>query len=302
LPTLEELETARPTGVKGTLKVYYKVTKPNLWSLLVYTGFVGALVASRTLGYIPWDRLAIVTAALLAGTAGANTVTSYIDRDIDGVMRRTCGRPIPAGWITPPEKALYYGSTLIVLAHLLAFWAHPLSALMMALGVFDNVIIYSILTKRKTPWNIIVGGISGGMPTLVGYTGIAGRLDYVPIIMALLVILWIPSHIWSLALRYREDYARAQVPMLPVVVSERVTVWIITATSLLVAGFSLTPPMTSTFGFLYLLFAAPMGAVMLGLSLWLFWNPTGKRAWVLFKFTSPYLAILFTVMMAVSLT
>ncbi len=280
-----------------TLRPYLEVTKPKLVSLLVFTAVVGMFVGAR------WAGVALSLplwlwglAAITLGCAGSNVVTCYIDRDIDSVMERTRSRPLPSGRIDPPRKALYWGATLIGGSLILAFLRNGWSGLAISLGVLDNVVVYSLLTKRRSPWNIILGSFSGGLPAVYGWAFATGTVTLVPILMAALVVLWTPNHIWSLALRYRDDYARAGVPMLPVVLEERKAVRCIACTSLLLVGFSAALDSLGAFGDAYLWTAVLLGGALIVLNVWLLIRPTARHAWVVFKFSSPYLAIIFLFM------
>jgi protoheme IX farnesyltransferase len=272
---------------------YYELTKPNIWYLLVFTA-LGAAVAAGGLKNPIGVILVIVSTAL--GSAGANTLTCYIDRDIDAIMQRTKHRPIPSGRITP-ARALYFGLAISVLSIVFALLLNPLSALLMFLGIADNVVVYSMLLKRRNPLNIILGGFSGGAPALIGYTGIAGGISLEAILVASLVMIWIPAHIWSLSLRFKDDYSKVKVPMMPVITSNSTAIRIISLSSILLVAFSLVPYMFRIFGPIYLASAIVLGAGIIYLSIKLLFVPTEERAWTLFKFTSPYLAIIFVAMM-----
>ncbi|MCX8191430.1 MAG: heme o synthase [Nitrososphaerales archaeon] len=280
--------------IRNSIINYFEVTKPKIWPLLLFTAIGAFIVASE--GQIPYDRLFLMIAAVTLGSAGANTLTNYIDRDIDSVMNRTRLRPIPSRRIYPAVKALYFGLILVILSFITSYILNPLTLILMMLGIFDNVIIYSKIFKRKNPINIIVGGFSGGIPALIGYSAVKGFIDTISLIIAALVVLWIPTHIWSLAIRYKEDYIAAKVPMLPVVVSEKVAVRCIGSTSLLMFIFSIIPFLLNIFGTIYLITAIIFGGAMFLLNLWLIAKPTKERAWIVFKFSSPYLALIFTAM------
>ncbi len=169
-------------------RVYMEVTKPKLVTLLVFTSFAGMVLASRTggVGLSPllWVQ---ALAAIALGCAGSNAVTCYIDRDIDSLMDRTRRRPLPAGRITPPDKALYWGAALIVVSLALAWMRIFLAFAAIALGVLDNVVVYSALTKRRSPLNIILGSFSGGLPVVYGWAFVAGSISLVLFLMAALV-------------------------------------------------------------------------------------------------------------------
>lgn len=280
--------------LRASLLNYLEVSKPKIWLLLVFTAFGAMVVASA--GRIPYEIMALMLVAVTLGSAGANTLTNYIDRDIDAVMNRTRLRPLPTRRIYPAVKALYFGIILAGLSLIISYIINPLSFLLMAVGLVDNIIVYSRVLKRRNPVNIILGGFSGGMPTLIGYASITHSIDLISIIMAGLVVLWIPSHIWSLALRYREDYERAAIPMLPLVVGERKAVRCIASTSILMVLFSIIPYILGSFGAIYLYIAVALGVTMLTISFWLLVKPSERRAWVLFKFSSPYLALIFIAM------
>ncbi|MEM1524542.1 MAG: heme o synthase [Nitrososphaerales archaeon] len=284
-----------PPTILNSIINYIEVTKPKVWFLLLFTAFGAFIVASE--GFIPYDRLLLMIIAVTLGSAGANTLTNYIDRDIDSVMNRTRLRPLPSKRIYPAIKALYFGITLVILSFITSYILSPLILILMILGIFDNVIIYSKIFKRRNPINIIVGGFSGGIPTLIGYSAVKGVIDIISLIMAALVVLWIPTHIWSLAIRYKDDYKIAKVPMLPVVVSEKVAIRCLGSTSLLMVIFSILPYLLNIFSTIYLIMALILGGLTLLLSSQLFIKPTKERAWILFKFSSPYLALIFIAMM-----
>ncbi len=274
------------------LKNYYELTKPKIWYLLVFTAFAGALTASFLshiiLHPITW---VLIIAGVAAGSAAADTLTGYNDRDIDAIMDRTKQRPIPSGRISP-HNALAFGLILAAISLVLAWFINIWAFALMGFGLFDNIIVYSKWLKRTSRTNIILGGFSGAVPALIGYVAVTTQNIEIGLIMAGLVFLWIPTHIWSLALHAREDYRKAGVPMLPVVSGEKKSVRIIAGTTLMMVLFSLLP-FFNHFGMIYLVTASISGVVMLALSIWLLFKPSEKVSWVVFKVTSPYLTTLF---------
>ena len=281
------------------LEDYWRLTKPRIWGLLVFTGVVAMLVAYReTPGSSLTPTLFLTgTAALILGSAGAEVLTNYHDRDIDGMMKRTRARALPSGRIKP-ANALLFGLAMAVLSVIVPLLLiNPLSAGFMLLGLVDNVVVYSLLTKRKSWLNIILGGISGGMPVLVGYSAVAGAVSPIAVYMSALVIVWIPTHIWSLAIFNRKDYEAARVPMLPIVFGDRVASICVAGTSALLAVFSvaifLFTPNVSIF---YTLTAVVLGGVVLTYSAKLALTQSSRTAWTLFKLTSPYLTVIFLVL------
>ena len=283
--------------VGNQVKNYYELTKPKIWYLLVFTA-LGAAVSAAWLfdvqvSLMTWVLLFV---AIAAGSAAADTLTGYNDRDIDAIMERTKGRPIPSGRISP-RNALIFGLVLagisLVSSWFINIWAFGL----MAFGLFDNIIVYSKWLKRTSQSNIILGGFSGGAPALIGYIAVTFQHVEIGFAMAGLVFFWIPTHIWSLALHVKEDYKKANVPMLPVVSSESKSVRIIALTTLMMVVFSILPFFFNQFGLIYLLTATLFGIVMIFLSIWLLLRPSEKTSWLVFKFSSPYLAALFIAFM-----
>ena len=281
---------------RATLWLYIEVTKPSTVALLVFT-CVGAMVVAGGVGGLSLGGWVLALIAITAGCAAADTLTCYIDRDIDAMMDRTKARPLPGKRIHPPEKALVWGLFLAALSLGLSFVFNPLAALWMFLGLFDNVVIYSLLAKRRSCTNILLGSVSGGMPVLFGWAVVQGNFTWTPALISLLVITWTPNHIWNLAIRYREDYARANVPMLPVVANLRRAVNLIVMSVILMVVESLLLGFVAGFGPLYFTLAIIGGAVSLVGHVYLYLKPTEHNAWLMFKLSSLYLALVFAGMM-----
>lgn len=271
---------------------YVEVTKPSTVALLVFT-CLGAIVAADGVGGLSLGRWVLTLIAITAGCAAADTLTCYIDRDIDALMDRTKGRPLPGKRIYPPEKALAWGLLLAALSLGLSFLLNSLAALWMFLGLFDNVVVYSLLAKRRTCTNILLGSISGGMPALFGWAVVQGNVTWTAVLIGLLVITWTPNHIWNLAIRYREDYTRADVPMLPVVTNLRWAVNLIALSVPLMVAESLLLGIVGKFGALYFVAATAGGLISLAGHLYLVLRPTERNAWLMFKLSSLYLALTF---------
>jgi len=276
------------------MRDYYQLTNPNIVYLLAFTAATSALVAG---GISKPLEVVAITAATALCSAGARSVTNYIDRDIDLLMHRTQKRPLPRNAI-PPNNALIYGTGLIASGLLLSFPMGALLPVYLTLGLIDNIVVYNLLTKRKTAWNIILGAPSGGIPAFVGYVAIRGYVDWTAVVLAALVVLWTPVHIWSLAVRFKDDYGRADIPMLPVSLGVKTGIRCIAYTSVLLAAFTAILPFLpgSPFGLSAAVVGTILSLVLAGMSIWLIREPTEKNAWDLFKFTSPYLALLFSVL------
>jgi heme o synthase len=283
--------------VGNTVRNYYELTKPKIWYLLVFTTFGSALTASLlfdiSIQPLTWILL---IGGVAAGSAAADTLTGYNDRDIDAIMDRTRGRPIPSGRVSP-KNALIFGLILTVVSLVFSWFINIWSFALMSFGLFDNILVYSKWLKRRSQMNIILGGFSGGAPAMIGYVAVTTQNIEIGLIMAGLVFLWIPTHIWSLALHVKKDYTKAGVPMLPVVYSEKKSVRVIAWTTLMMVIFSILPFFFNQFGLIYLITASIFGVAMIAVSIWLLIKPSEKASWIVFKFSSPYLTALFIAFM-----
>jgi protoheme IX farnesyltransferase len=279
--------------VGNTVRNYYELTKPKIWYLLVFTTFGSALTASLlfdiSIQPLTWILL---IGGVAAGSAAADTLTGYNDRDIDAIMDRTRGRPIPSGRVSP-KKALIFGLILTAISLVFSWFINIWTFALMAFGLFDNILVYSKWLKRRSQMNIILGGFSGGAPAMIGYVAVTTQNLEIGLIMAGLVFLWIPTHIWSLALHVKKDYKKAGIPMLPVVYSEKKSVRVIAWTTLMMVIFSILPFFFNQFGLIYLITASIFGVAMIAVSIWLLIKPSEKASWIVFKFSSPYLTALF---------
>jgi protoheme IX farnesyltransferase len=303
LPLPLDLPSAGPRGGVGIpalhgsvarLRSYLSLTDPRSVALLVFTALASGVVAGGSHAPV---RLLGIGLALTLSCMGARATANYIDRDIDAVMERTRRRPLPSGAV-PPVHALVLGLGLIVAGLCVAFPFGLFVVLLIALGLADNLVVYAMLTKRTTPLSIVLGAPSGGTPAFVGYVAVAGGVTFTAVLLASFVMLWTPIHVWSLAIRSRDDYARASVPMLPVAVGVRRSARYIGLASLALGAFSALFVVGAGTHLM-----APIASVVLGLaavlgvtSVWLVRAPTAAHAWALFKFTSPYLALLFALL------
>jgi len=298
---------------ESRVAVYYELTKPKIWYLLVFTAFGAALTASNIYNIeISPATWVLMLFSVAAGSAAANTLTNYHDRDIDAIMERTKGRPLPSKRIYPAVKARNFGLVLagisLVLAYGISFtttfeqgaWATTF----IAFGLVNNVIVYSYMLKRNSRTNIILGGLCGGSPPMIGWVAVSmSDLWTMGLAMAGLVFIWIPMHIWALTLHFKDDYNKVNVPMLTAVQSEKTSARAIAGSTVVMVLFSIAPFFLTTesgekmIGDVYLWTAIVSGALMIGLSIWVIIKPMEKAAWTLFKFSSPYLAVLFIALM-----
>lgn len=267
--------------------------KPRIVLLLDFTALIAFLVPLSTINLV--RLLAVVSAGTLA-SGGAGALNSYLDQDIDRSMGRTSRRPIPQGEISP-RNALVFGLTLILASALISYFLlPPLATIFILLGAGIYVLFYTKYLKRRTTLNIVLGGSAGSCAPLAGWAAATGNLNAVaPWLMALLVFVWTPSHFWALAMRQVNDYTRVGIPMLPVVVGEKKTAQYIALNTFLLVPLSLAL-VPFGFGLLYLVVASLLGLGMIFVDLRLVVNPTKTQAWTAFKFSSPYLAIVFLAM------
>lgn len=298
---------------ESRVAVYYELTKPKIWYLLVFTAFGATLTASNIYGIeISLPTWALMLFSVAAGSAAANTLTNYHDRDIDAIMERTKNRPLPSKRIHPAEKARNFGLALAGISLVLAFgisftttleqgiWA----TVFIAFGLLNNILVYSYMLKRNSRTNIILGGLCGGSPPMIGWVAVTMTdLWTMGLAMAGLVFIWIPMHIWALTLHFKEDYNKVNVPMLTAVQSEKTSARAIAGSTFVMVLFSIAPFFLTTengepmVGPVYLWTAIASGALMIILSAWVIAKPMEKASWTLFKFSSPYLAVLFIALM-----
>lgn len=235
----------------------------------------------------------------LLASSGASAVNHYIDRDIDAVMRRTSGRPLPAHRIDPATRALTFGLGLTALSLGIAYaWINPLTAAMIGLGFAVYVGVYTLGLKRTHLSNIVIGGFAGSCPALAGSAAAANAISLPAALIALLVFLWTPAHFWALAFRSREDYRRAGLPMLPAVKDTETSARAISLSSAIVAVASVAFVFTDAFHDTYFVVAVALGAVLLYLTAQFLHEPTREHAWTGYKFSGIYLAIILVAMMA----
>ncbi len=205
------------------MSAFIALTKPRIIELLLVTTVPTMFVAARG-----WPSAGLVLATLAGGTlsaGSANAANMYLDRDIDAIMRRTARRPLVTGTVSAPAALVF--AVALQLAAVTVLWlaVNPLSAVLALSAALFYVFIYTALLKRTSPQNIVIGGAAGAVPVLVGWTAVTGSLGWAPLLLFSLVVLWTPPHFWALAIRYRDDYANANVPMMPVVQSIARTTW-----------------------------------------------------------------------------
>ena len=246
-----------PLPLPADVRDWLALLKPRVISLVVFTGAVGILVAPGSINPV-LGLAAVLCIAMAAGASGA--INMWYDRDIDAVMHRTLSRPIPGGRIAP-GAALGFGVFLAVASVLLMYLAtNVAAATVLAVSILFYVFVYTMWLKRRTPQNIVIGGAAGAFPPMIGWAAVTGHVDLMPVLMFAIVFFWTPPHFWALSLYAHADYARAGVPMLPVVAGARSTRWHVVAYTVVLVAVSLTPWVLGYSGAIYGAAALVLGA------------------------------------------
>ncbi|TME24445.1 MAG: protoheme IX farnesyltransferase [Chloroflexi bacterium] len=288
----------RPAGrpVRDVVLDYISLAKPRIIPLLLITALGGMMMAERG-----WPSTGLVLLTLLGGAlaaAGAGAINCWIDRDLDREMMRTRRRPLPDGRIAP-SHALIFGIGLGLAAFLvLAFWVNVLAATLAISGLLFYVFVYTLWLKRWTVQNIVIGGAAGAVPPMVGWAAVTHRLDLTALYLFAIIFLWTPPHFWALALRLKGDYARAQVPMLPVVRGESAARRQILFYTLVLVAVTLAVVLTGALGLLYLAGAAVLGGPFIALAVANLRTRRQRWSRLLFDYSIAYLGLLFAVMVA----
>lgn len=285
--------------LNDTIKAYLGLTKLPIVLLLVFTTVTAMVVAANGL-----PPVNIFIATLIAGifaAGGSSALNQYIDRDMDAKMNRTARRPIPSGRVEP-INALIFGLALIAWSMLiLGIFVNWFAAILTLLGCIYYVVIYTMMLKRNTVVNIVIGGGAGAMPVLVGWAAVTGTLSIEAWILFAIIFYWTPPHSWALAILVNKDYAAAGVPMMPVARGEDTTRLQILLYSIQLVAITLIPVIgllmgVEMLGIVYLIAAMILGAVMIYLAIVLLRQPSKKMAKTLYKYSSAYLAFLFLAM------
>jgi protoheme IX farnesyltransferase len=279
------------------LPYFIALMKPRVMLLAVFTALVGLMIAPARLDPLS-GFIAILAIAAGAGAAGA--LNMWYDADIDAVMTRTAGRPIPSGAVSRVE-ALAFGLILASAAvAVLALALNLAAAALLAFAIFFYVVVYTIWLKRSTPQNIVIGGAAGALPPVIGWAAASGDIGLEPLVLFLIIFLWTPPHFWALALNRRDEYARAGIPMLPNVAGRAATTRQILIYSILLFPISLLPWALGFAGAIYGATAAVCGAIFIALALRLRRSKASDRQTAnrLFAFSIFYLFMLFAALFA----
>lgn len=289
-----------PLDLGQRARDFLTLTKPIVVLLLLVTTYAGLVVGGRA-----WPSFSLTFWTLLGGfmaAGGSSALNQYIDRDLDKNMQRTSKRPLAAGRMTPAE-GLAFGLALSVLSfYIYAGFVNLLAAFLSLAGIIYYVVLYSILLKKATVQNIVIGGGAGAIPPLVGWAAATGSLNIPALFLFAIVFMWTPPHFWALAIVRKNDYARAGVPMLPVVRGEKETRWQILIYTLELVAVSLLLPIFNFTGTIYLVSALALGGSLI-YTAWKVWKvPGNKVAWQMYRWSSMYLAFIFLALMLDAVT
>ncbi len=287
--TVESQIRAQPQEVRD----YIALLKPRVMSLVVFTGIAGLVVAPGEIH--PFlAAVAILCIAVAAGAAGA--INMWYDRDIDAVMRRTQSRPIPQGKVAPAE-ALAFGVVLTLFSVLMMGLAiNMMAAALLAFANLFYVFVYTIWLKRRTPYNIVIGGAAGAFPPMIGWVAVTGTIDLPSVLLFGLIFMWTPPHFWALALYRQGDYARAKIPMLPVVAGKRHTKWQMLIYTLLLIPVAVAPSAIGIAGPVYGVAALLVSLLFVFCAVRVLRSDDDRPAKQMFGFSIFYLFLLFALL------
>ncbi|MGC2485210.1 MAG: heme o synthase [Acidimicrobiales bacterium] len=286
-------------SVRDVLKGYVALTKPRIIELLLVTTVPTMIVADKG-----FPRAWLIIATLAGGTlaaGGANAFNMVIDRDIDALMERTKRRPLVRGVMSARSAALFAFALEVVAFAVLAVWVNVLAAWLALSATAFYVIVYTMILKRRSKQNIVIGGAAGAVPVLVGWAAVTNSLGWTPVLLFLVIFLWTPPHFWALAVRYRDDYQAANVPMMPVVASLRRTTLEILIYSVVLWALTLLIGTSAHLGWIYAISATVLGAMFTFYALRLYRHARNDKADVaeamkMFHFSITYLSALFILM------
>jgi len=291
------MQLARPFGVIR-FRQFYELTKPRVVSLIVFCAVIGMLLAVPAGSWIPLNILlaATVGIALVAGAAAA--VNCLVEQRLDALMARTRARPLPRGELTSAETLVFAGVVGGIGLWLLYAVVNPLT-MWLTLGTFVGyAIIYTVVLKPLTPQNIVIGGASGAMPPVLGWTAVTGQIAPEALLLFLIIFAWTPPHFWSLALYRAEEYARAGLPMLPVTHGRKYTQLHVLLYTLILAACSLLPFVSGMSGWLYLAAAVVLGGIFIAYAVRIYVDYSDALARRTFRYSIVYLAALFAALLA----
>jgi protoheme IX farnesyltransferase len=293
--TVASMQQNTGSGFFASCQDYYEMTKPKVVLLLLLTALVGMCLASES--WISWKILIAGLTGIGFLSSAAAVINHVVDRSIDGQMARTFNRPLPKGKITP-QKALIFAAVLTVVGYIiLELWVNRLTALLTFAGLIGYAFVYTMYLKRATPQNIVIGGLAGAIPPLLGWTAVTGEIHSHPLLLVLIVFIWTPPHFWALAIHREKDYAKAKIPMLPVTHGIEFTKTSILLYTVLLSIVCLLPYIIGMSGIIYLVGSSILNGGFLYYALKLKFASDADTAMKTFRFSIIHLMVLFVVLL-----
>ena len=281
--------------MNNTIKNYYELCKPNVVLMMLITSLVGSLLASKTLAPLSLIAFAMLGIGLCASSAAA--INQIIDRKADANMNRTENRPIPQGEVSPINASIFAFILASLGAAILVIYVNTLTALLTLASLIGYAFVYTVYLKRATPQNIVIGGLAGAAPPLLGWTAVTNSVDPNSLLLVLIIFAWTPPHFWALAIHRRDDYAKENIPMLPVTHGVQFTKLQIILYTIILILVSLLPFVVLMSGVLYLISSLILGAIFLYYSVRLYFDQDNEYAFPTFVYSIYYIFLIFAALL-----
>ena len=281
--------------MNSTIKNYYELCKPNVVLMMLITALVGSLLASKTLAPLSLIAFAMLGIGLCASSAAA--INQIIDRKADANMNRTENRPIPQGEVSPINASIFAFILALLGAAILVIYVPTLTALLTLASLIGYAFVYTVYLKRATPQNIVIGGLAGAAPPLLGWTAVTNSVDPNSLLLVLIIFAWTPPHFWALAIHRRDDYAKENIPMLPVTHGVQFTKLQIILYTIILILVSLLPFVVLMSGVLYLISSLILGTIFLYYSLRLYFDKDNEHAFPTFVYSIYYIFLIFAALL-----
>jgi len=281
--------------MNNTIKNYYELCKPNVVLMMLITALVGSLLASKTLAPLSLIGFAMLGIALCASSAAA--INQIIDRKADANMNRTENRPIPQGEVSPVNASIFAFILGSLGAAILVIYVNTLTALLTLASLIGYAFVYTVYLKRATPQNIVIGGLAGAAPPLLGWTAVTNSIDPNSLLLVLIIFAWTPPHFWALAIHRKDDYAKENIPMLPVTHGVQFTKLQIILYTIILILVSLLPFVVMMSGILYLISAVILGVIFLYYAVRLYFEEDNVSAFPTFVYSIYYIFLIFAALL-----
>ena len=281
--------------MNNTIKNYYELCKPNVVLMMLITALVGSLLASKTLAPLSLIAFAMLGIALCASSAAA--INQIIDRKTDANMNRTENRPIPQGEVSPVNASIFAFILGSLGAAILVIYVNTLTALLTLASLIGYAFVYTVYLKRATPQNIVIGGLAGAAPPLLGWTAVTNSIDPNSLLLVLIIFAWTPPHFWALAIHRKDDYAKENIPMLPVTHGVQFTKLQIILYTIILILVSLLPFVVMMSGIFYLISALILGVIFLYYAVRLYYEEDNVSAFTTFVYSIYYIFLIFAALL-----